>query len=240
MISRFVCFFTVLSGFFFCQAQNPPSGYDVGANLNDFVEGRSDYIRSFKSGYEGIRGTPNVFEDFRKGNLYFTNKISVAGIMINYDCYNDNILYTEKDHIYIINGKNIDFFTIENGWGSGNLLFKQVFLESEKKIIFLQIIYECQSTLFKRYKKKFIEADYTGPYNADRRYDEYIDDQDYYIKLTDGKIRQIKTRKKHIKEIFGDKSTMILEFIKEENIDLKDENDLVQLVEYYDKIKVNE
>jgi len=224
----------VLSGFFFCHAQNPPSGYDVGANLNDFVEGRSDYIRSFKSGYEGIRGTPNIFEDFHKGNLYFTNKTSMVGIMINYDCYNDHILYSDKDHIYIINGNNIDFFTIERNEGSDNLLFKQVFLESEKKRIFLQIIYDDRSTLFKRHKKNFIEADYTGPYNADRRYDEYKDDQDYYIKLTDGKIRQIKSRKKYIKEIFGNKATMILEYIKEENIDLKDEHDLIRLAEYYD------
>jgi len=237
MIFRFTLIILLLSIDSCCHAQNQPTGYDVQINLNEILLGSSDYIRTFSSGYEGVKGTPNIFEDFHKGNLYFNNKTSISNIMINYDCYHDNVLYSNGSKILIINSQNIDFFTIRSIDEEKFLLFKQVFLESEKRRIFLQVIYDKQSILYKRYKKEFLKADYTGPYNANRRYDEYIDEQEYYIKLSEGEIQQIKSRQKFIKEIFWNNSAMVEKFIKDEDINLKEEDDLIRLINFYDNLE---
>ena len=226
-----------LFNYLLCLAQNPPTGYDAQANLNDLFQGNTDFVRTFTSGYEGVRGTPNIFEDFRSGNIYFSNKTSISNISINYDCYNDHVMYSDQDKIYILNSQNIEYFTITGNEPETSFLFKQVFLPSEKKIVFLHIISNKKSILFKRYLKEFIEADYTGPYNANRRYDEYIDKEKYYIKLPDKEIFQIKSRGKSIKEIFGDQYSLIRDFIKKEKINLKDDNDLVRLIKFYDDSK---
>lgn len=226
----------VLCNFTLIFSQNQPTGYDAQANLRDLLLGKSDFVQTFTTGYEGVRGTPNIFEDFMSGNIYFSNKTSISNISINYDCYNDHVMYSDQDKIYILNSQNIEYFTITGNEPETSFLFKQVFLPSEKKIVFLHIIYNKKSILFKRYLKEFIEADYTGPYNANRRYDEYTDKEKYYIKLPDKEILQIKSSGKSLKEIFGDQYALIRDFIKKEKIDLKDENDLIQLVSYYDQL----
>jgi len=37
----------------------------------------------------GTTGTPYVFEDFKQGNIFYTNKMRVDGKLLNYDCYNN-------------------------------------------------------------------------------------------------------------------------------------------------------
>ena len=61
------------------------------------------------------------------------------------------------------------------------VLFKQVFLLEEKKIVHMEILYRKQSTLYRYCFKTFREADYTGACSQDNRYDEYIDETQWYI-----------------------------------------------------------
>jgi hypothetical protein len=226
--------FLVFFHFTVTFSQDPPTGYEVQPIIPDFLQGNSSPVRAFASGYEGVRGTPYIFEDFRSGNFYMNNKTSILNMLINYDCYQDHVMYSDRDNTYIMDEQKIEYFTIAGDEPEGILLFKQVFLPSEKKIVFLQVIYNEKSIVYKRHLKDFIKADYTGPYNPGRRYDEYTDNQAYYIKLPHKEIRQIKSGQKFIKETFGDQSALIKDFIKEEKINLKDEYDLVKMATFYD------
>ena len=116
------------------------------------------------------------------------------------------------------------------------MLFKQVFIEKLKKRIFMEVLYNEKSILYKRYYKEFREADYGGAYSQDRRYDEYHDRQSYYIKTADNELQMIKPNKKSVIEIMKDKSEELEKYIKKEKPDLKTDDGLVQLIRYYDSL----
>jgi hypothetical protein len=184
----------------------------------------------------GTKGTPYVFSEHMKGNIYFANKLRVNGLLINYDCYNNLLIYLSGESAYLINSSQIDYFEIYPGQDS-SMLFKQVLVEKLKKRIFLQVLYNDSSVLYKRYFKEFREADYGGPYSQDRRYDEYHDRHSYYIKTADNALQELKPRKKSILEVLEDRSGDLEKYIKQENPDLKSDDGLVQLIRFYDNLE---
>lgn len=184
----------------------------------------------------GISGTPYVYDDFIKGNIFYANRLRVNGKLLNYDCYNDRWEYSAGNSVYLLNSRQIDYFEIFPGQDM-TVLFKQVFIEKLKKQVFLQILYNDNSTLYKRYFKEFREADYGGAYSQDRRYDEYHDRQSYYLKTADNDLQMLKPKKNSVLEIMEDKREELEKYIKKENPDLKTEVGLVQLIRFYDSLE---
>ena len=218
----------VISG----QAVVGPTGYSE-TDMNTLNPNRL-LIRTKSANAYGTIGTPYVFTDFKKGNLYYANQQRVSNIMLNYDCYNNQLVYTSGGPLYLLNSDRIEYFETDPGQDSSKL-FRQIFVEDLKKRVFLQILYNGSSTLYKRYYKDFTEADYGGAYSQDRRYDEYKDRHGYFIKLADGDLQQLKPRKNSILEILlPDKGDEIEKYIKKEKPDLKTDDGLVRLISFYD------
>ncbi len=117
------------------------------------------------------------------------------------------------------------------------MLFEHVFVEGLKKRVFLQVLYNDSSILYKRYFKEFREADYGGAYSQDRRYDEYHDRHSYYLKTADNELQMLKPKKNSILEIMEGKSDEVEKYIKKEKPDLKTEEGLIQVINFYDKLE---
>jgi hypothetical protein len=219
----------------FLSAQQLPAGYDAISNMQQHLWMNKNLI-SANAAFEGIKGTPLLFEEFRTGNFYFNNKTCITGKMINYNCFTDDVLFSDENMTYVANSQDIDYFTITGNEEDVILLFKQVFLSSEKKRIFMQVLYQGQSVLFKRYRKEFLEADYNKPYGQNRQVDEYNDYYEYYVKPDGREITLLKPKKSSVMDIFSDKPDLIGNYIIKEKISLKDEADLIRLVKYYDSL----
>jgi len=216
-------------------SQQLPDGYDGVSNLQQQVW-MNKRLAQTNSGYSNVQGTPLVFKEFHTGNFYFSNKTCISGKQINYNCYTDEVLFSEENNTYTANSENIDYFTLTGNEDRAILLFKQVFLLSEKKRVFMQLLYQGESILFKRYRKEFLKADIDKPYGQNRQVDEYNDYHEYYVMTGEQEPVLLKPRKSSLIEIFSDKSDLMEDFIKKEKIDLKNETDLVELVKHYDNI----
>jgi hypothetical protein len=215
-------------------AQNLPAGYDVVSKLQQQVW-MDKKLATADPNYTNVKGTPLIFEKFQNGNFYFSNKTFITDRLINYNCYVDEVLFSDEKNIYKATSQDIDYFTITSSENGSILLFKQVFLSSEKKRIFMQVLYQGKSVLFKRYRKEFLKADVGQPYGSNRQMDEYNDYYEYYVSVYGKEPVILKPRKSAAAEIFSDKSEIMEEFFKKEKINLKDEKDLIRLIEYYDK-----
>ena len=91
--------------------------------------------------------------------------------------------------------------------------------------------------VYKRYQKEFVRANYEGGYSADRKYDEFADKSDLYIsRQNDEKFYKVKKSKKQILEAFPGTEDEISSYIKAEKLDLKDEEDVIKLLKYYDSL----
>ena len=214
---------------------NPSSTDYTEADMNMLNPNRM-LLRTKSAGAYGTVGSPYVFNDFTKGNMYYTSQQRVSNLLLNYDCHNNQLVYTNGESIYLLNSSQIDFFEAFTG-GDTVMLFEQVFVEPLKKRLFLRVLYNQNSVLYKRYYKDFKEADYGGAYSQDRRYDEYHDRQAYYIKSGDTELQLLKPRRKSILEILGDKDGALETYLKQEKPDLKTDEGLVQVILFYDSIE---
>ena len=236
MKSSIILIFLFLSMPLIISAQAVPGSTGYEMTEMDIMNPAPQLLRTKSATAYGITGTPYVFEDFKQGNIFYTNKLRVDGKLLNYDCYNDRWEYSAGNSIYLLNSSQIDYFEIFPGQDR-TMLFKQVFVEKLKKQVFLQVLYNENSILYKRHFREFREADYGGAYSQDRRYDEYHDRESYYLKTDDNELHLLKSNKKSALEIMEDQCEELEKYIKKEKPNLKTEAGMVQLIRFYDSLE---
>jgi hypothetical protein len=215
------------------QAVSGPAGYEE-TDMNMINPNRM-LLRTKSADAYGTQGTPFVFQEFTQGNVYYANQQRVTGILLNYDCHNNRMEYIAGGSVYLLNSSQVNYVEFLSAQGT-TMLFEQVFVGNLKKRIFMEVLYNEKSILYKRYYKEFREADYGGAYSQDRRYDEYHDRQSYYIKTADDEPHMVKPNKKSVIEILKNKRGELEHFIKKEKPDMKTDAGLVRLISYYDRL----
>ena len=216
----------------FCQEVKQ---YSDRVYLGDMMRANPEQLKNLEGRSYGTEGTPYVLKDFTKGDIFFSDKTAARNKLINYDCYNNRVLFKQDEVNYIVDSRKIDYIKFYPT-GHSTVLFKKVFLMEQRKIVLMKILYHKESTLYRYYYKTFREADYTGAYSQDKRYDEFIDEHQWYIEPGGAEIRRLRPKKKSILEAFKAYRNDIEQYLKNEKPDLKSDRDLIRLVEYYDNL----
>ena len=203
--------------------------------LGNLLHATPDQIGSFGGEAYGTKGTPYVFKELKKGDIYFSNKTRVINHMINYDCYNDRLIIKRGEEYYMMDARQIDYVEFQY-LPDTSILLRKVFLEDKKKFTLLEILYEEESILYKHHFKTFQAADYTRAYSSENRYDEYKDEHAWYIVTGDEKIIRLRPKKKSILQIMEPAAMEIEAYLKKKKPDLKSDADLIRIVELYDKL----
>jgi hypothetical protein len=198
------------------------------------------YTTNMDGLYEGIKGTPYLFNEWKKGNIYLIDNTYINDVSIKYNIYTDDILYlnSKSGDSLIIDRSLINSFEITGDNSNNLLLFKEISLRPYKKdkSTFVKVLYDGKSKFIVKYTKTFIKADYKGAYSAGRKYDEYIDDQQYYIMKDDNTPAKIKLNKKSVTKVLSDKDDKIKSYLNEHKLALDNEDDVERLLQYYDSI----
>ncbi len=225
---------------FTCMAQTvpDPTGYEAKENIRELgSQSGTGNVRTFDNRYEGTKGTPYVNETWFPGEIYLKSKNRVVIKEMNYNCYDNELAFLDPADrtVRLINRYTVDFFYFLNGIDT--LLFVPIEPENDGEFLFAQVLYSGGSMVYKRYQKEFVKANYEGGYSADRKYDEFADKSSlYFLKHDDKLIYKVKKSKKQILEAFPDAENEISAFIKAEKLDMKNEEDLVKLLKYYDSL----
>jgi len=190
--------------------------------------------------YEGIKGTPYLFNEWKQGNIYLNDNTFINDVNIKYNVYTDDVLYlnSKSGDSLIIDRSLINSFEITDDYSSNLVLFKEISLRPDKndKSTFVKVLYDDKSKFIIKYTKTFIKADYKGPYSAGRKYDEYVDDYQYYIIKNSDNLAKIKLNKKSVVKVLSDRDNKIQSYINEHRLTLNNEDSIVELLEYYDSI----
>jgi hypothetical protein len=223
-----------------CSAQNisVPQGYEAKENLRELgsMDGTGN-VRTFDNRYEGVKGTPYVFEEFHPGEVYLKTKNKVAVQDLNYNCFENELVYLDPATkvIRAMNRFQVDLFTIRDG--DRVLTFVPVKLGEDEETIFAEVLYNKGSIVYKVYGKEWLKANYEGGYSADRRYDQFVDKYDlYFMKKGGNMLYKAKKSKKQVIAAFPDHEKEISAYIKSNKLDLKEDSSLVKLLVYYDTL----
>lgn len=225
---------------FTCMAQTvpDPTGYEAKENLRELgSQSGTGNVQTFDNRYEGTKGTPYVYETWFPGEIYLKSKNRVDIKEMNYNCYDNELAFLDPATrtVRLINRYTVDFFYFLNA--SDTLLFVPIEPENDGEFLFAQVLYNGGSMVYKRYQKEFVKANYEGGYSADRKYDEFADKSSlYFLKHDDKLIYKVKKSKKQMLEAFPDAENEISAYIKAEKPDMKNEDDVVKLLKYYDSL----
>jgi len=228
---------TCISLTVYSQNVTIPADYEAKQNLREL--GSRDglgNVKTFDSRYEGVKGSPFIFEAWRNGEVFLSDKKRVFFNDMNYNSFQNEIVYLEvgSNRAMVMNKYLVDFFRL---YGEDTLTFVPLQLPGESDRIFAQVLYNRNSLVYKIYKKEFLNANYEGGYSAERRHDEFVDKYDlFFRKHGEDVLYKVKRSKKYMISAFPDHSREISKFINSNKLKFKDEADVMALMKYYDEL----
>jgi hypothetical protein len=115
-------------------------------------------------------------------------------------------------------------------------ILQNVSLYSDYKGIgFFSVLAQGTIMLFKKTELTLLEANYNAAMDVGSENKKYVKKDKYYI-LKDGKVNEIKKSKKKVTEILSDQSTKVEEFVDQNKLNVKDEQDLIRIFDYYNSL----
>lgn len=234
VLTLFISVFSVLN----LNAQQgaiPNSG-----TMESYVSmGDVQVIQSFDLRYEGVKGTPFLYEDWRDGHVTLRGK-------------EDEEPRTFKMNINLL--ENQLFVVLYDGTVGPlpskfvkDINFKADTEEESKEIKFVpmirklveginnetlgyyQLIYEGDMKVLKHIRKTFKEADYKGAYSSDIRYDEYKQDTRYFVSADGISFVKVKMKTKNLEKAFPKHASEIRGIIKKGKLNLSKDEDIKTL-----------
>ena len=160
----------------------------------------------FDNRYEGIKGTPRLLDTLVPASLRIARQAYFIRMDADLDLVQNYVIYmhpvSRKMFSVPIDAINEVIINI-NG---NDVLFRStsglVFEKDLKEQKFYQVLKEGSYPLIKIPFKQFVAADYKNAYSADRRYDEYVPMNKYYLKGPDSIYHQIQLSKKSVLKIY--------------------------------------
>jgi hypothetical protein len=220
-----------LTGFSQSQGSN--------ANGTPIVDGSANSISRFDLRYEGQRGTPYFIPQWIKGEMEFADGRMFKDTPLKYNSYSKELMMIRPGgDSLIIYPYQVKNFAITDA--TSTFQFKRFpnVSTTEKNIsrdTYFLVLYEGKTSLLKLVSKTIRKADFKDPYSNGIRYDKFEDNNSYYILKADNSLSKVKMNKKSLLSTLEDKQGLP-DFLKRENIEIRNESEMVNVVKQYDSI----
>lgn len=192
---------------------------------------------AFSNPHEGVKGSPFYFDSPQKA------EIVIGGATYNdleamYNVYDNQVLYRNKQgNEFMLPADKVDKLVLTDPASNNTLSFVKFNAGKAGSAKLTPVLFDGSAIrLFIVPEITHRKADYTGAYNADRRYDEFVKKQDYYLVKNGGEPEKIKLNKKTLLQVVSDKSKQVETFIKEEQVNVSSEEGWVKVLTYYESL----
>ncbi|GAC1305038.1 MAG: hypothetical protein NVSMB24_13410 [Mucilaginibacter sp.] len=188
------------------------------------------------SGYTNIEGSAFLSDQWAKGMVKMADGRTFKDVLLKYDEVKDELYFKDKKGDTLIFSDPVREFKVE--YASGDELHEKLFRDGYKNIpnssenSFFEVLSDGTAQLLKRTTKSIAESKEYNSTTVVRRFDENIK---YYIIVSE-KIVPIKRDKKSILAALPNKHPQLENFMRTNNINLKNDEDLVKLMAYYNSL----
>ncbi len=183
------------------------------------------YGTPYMSKQEGeIDGSPFFLNSWNKGIVILMNEKKIKDIELNYEQYLDQPVFKDKTGNILLFEFPVREFVITTPINSYH--FKNGYLTDEKH--YYQILVSGSVTLLKRDIKVINTIKQYSSASITKSYQQVIA---YYL-FKDNKLLKLSGSLKKIEAILNDRKE-VSDFIKREKIDMKNQDDLISLISFY-------
>lgn len=179
-----------------------------------------------------IRGSMYYNEDFQMGKVFLGDQY-YGSYLMRYNAYADEIeaKKTEKHEVEAISKSTRLSFEIGN-----EIYVLRSFLDAEKNFIegyLSELVSNGRYSLYHKKTKNFKEGKKPETSFHEPVPPQFLNSNSYYIGIDDKNPRRVKNSKKSFMELVSkEKQTEVKKFIKDNNINFKEKEDLVKLVSF--------
>ena len=174
---------------------------------------------------DATQGSRTFFKDWAHG--YIVNSgdslVQYPGFLLNYDkVHGDLILTKDKKSAISIYKEKVKTFTIFDELNQPYTF--TVVPEIDKKHYVMVIAGGANYKIYKSITTKFVESNYSsdGIASTGNNYDEYVDENSYYVVVKGGAPQKISLRKKALKDVFSADPQKLTQFMKDNDGDIDD------------------
>ena len=142
---------------------------------------------AFDNRYEGVKGTPFLFDDWSLGSVLYDNTLFSKELEYRYDVIkNDLHIRFRSGEVRIPDNFHILQFSLKDKQGKTHF-FDHALVTGERTDQFYEVLYSGKQTqLLKLVKKELRKADYKGAYSTDQRSDEFTTKTKYFLRTNAG------------------------------------------------------
>ena len=235
------CFSLLLLLSFSLGAQNPTEGnpdyLEQLANLGP----NSLSVQGFDNRYEGVVGSAFLWEKWRTAQILFTGKEHYSReVEANLDLVSQQLFF----RLSSLRGGYIptrDIHAVRFGPADAPEALFVTHLRGEvegdrnEEIAFYQVLHQGDYTLLKHLSKYLLKANFKGGYSPDRRHDEYLARQAYFLRDSAGVFHKVKLRRKTLEKVLPRQSDRIRKYWKREQLKQDDEQSIILLLSLLEK-----
>ena len=211
-----------------CLAQN------LLGNLATF-EQSARVFNDLKYSIDGIDGHQYFLDDWGTGKIIINDSINAVQAKIQFDMVSGEPIIgnaSADKKGFILRDKSVTGFVINNT--KFIRIQKNMFLEPVERNYFVTPLFSKENYLIVNYSK-FLKEPYAlrNGYNDGELNKKYLTRKKFYILNKDNKYISLRLKKKEILKVLSDKEKELKVYVKNKDLNLKNEKDVGELLTYY-------
>jgi len=236
----FVSVLTLIFGSFTLVSQN----LGTQRKLNQFTE----YLDRFnendiynKDDPSTYKGSPFANPSYLLGNVYQDDKLISKGIALRYNVYSEEIEVKES---ILEDYKNAKALTKSTDIHVSIATDEFVYLPMSESLAtsgYFQVLHQGNFiVLYKKLQKKFYLPKKAATSLTKDVPATFIDREVYYLATKEERFYELPNSKSKKLKIFEKNKEIVKDYLKENDLDINKENDLIKLIVYIDSLEVSE
>lgn len=179
--------------------------------------------------YVDIQGSPYLNDEWKEGTVTAANNKSYPNLKVRYDVYAGELEYMQNNQPYRLSPEAMKEFRIVD---NGEMVFRNGFAPTNNntQTTFYQVLVDGPTKLLKQLKINMME---NKPFNSATVTKEFQKQEYYFVAKPDGSVQRIQKNKKSVLAALADQKDRLEKLIKEQNLNLNNENSLITLLEGY-------
>lgn len=167
----------------------------------------------FDERYQGVKGSPRLLDTLLPSTVLLKDGEGYYEVTTDIDVVRNTMLFIlpASGDLLEVASSFIEELTYHTR--HGDMLFRTTeglrFDREMKGPRFYQVLSEGPHMFIKIPDRKFLEANYTGLYSPDKRYDEYVPDDKYYIMGGDSVLYRVQLTRKSLSKVFPSQAKLI-------------------------------
>jgi hypothetical protein len=181
-----------------------------------------------------IKGSPFLFDDWKKGNVLLKTKERIDSIFIKYNLYTDLLQVKIDDQEYQFNIE-VSEFLIPDLVTNETALFRSGFspVPGMNEKSFYQVLYDGRPKLLLKHKK-LIGSEMTSTPGVKAKV--FEDQNNYFILTASGKMEKIKKKNKGIQDLLEGEIEALKKMVESNKLKLVNDEEIIRVLEYYDSL----